>query len=97
MKKSGPIVRYTRAETRNLKYETDWEAFKARPIPSDDEPLDEDEGGFDWANAEIVHPVPKELVSIRLDKDVLDHFRAGGKGYQTRINAVLKAYVKAQR
>ena len=97
MKKSGRIVRYTLAEIRNLKGETDWEAFKALPIPEDSEAeTDDEDEAFDWANAEIVHPVPKELVSIRLDKDVLDHFRAGGKGYQTRINAVLKAYVKAQ-
>lgn len=38
----------------------------------------------------------KQAVSIRLDEDVLDYFKAGGRGYQTRINAVLKSYVKAQ-
>ena len=38
----------------------------------------------------------KQSVSIRLDEDVLDYFKAGGRGYQTRINAVLKSYVKAQ-
>jgi len=41
-------------------------------------------------------PVPKPLVSIRLDADVLDWFKSHGKGYQTRINAVLRGYVKAQ-
>ena len=96
MTKSARITRVTASEARLMEDKTNWEAFKALPTPSDDEPLDEDEEGFDWANAVIVHPVPKELVSIRLDKDVLEHFRAGGKGYQTRINAVLKAYVKAQ-
>lgn len=40
-------------------------------------------------------PSPKPLVSIRLDADVLDWFRKQGKGYQTRINAVLRGYVKA--
>ena len=38
-------------------------------------------------------PMPaKALVSLRLDQDVLDWFKAQGPGYQTRINAVLKAF-----
>jgi uncharacterized protein (DUF4415 family) len=35
-------------------------------------------------------------VSIRLDRDVLDWFRARGPRYQSRINAVLRAYVRAR-
>lgn len=46
---------------------------------------------------EIVLPDRKEPVSIRLDTDVLDFFRRTGKGYQTRINAVLRSYVRAQK
>lgn len=38
-------------------------------------------------------PVPqKTLVSLRLDQDVLAWFKAEGPGYQTRINAVLRAF-----
>lgn len=37
---------------------------------------------------------PKEAVSIRLSPDVLEHFRAGGKGWQTRIDAALRTVVK---
>jgi uncharacterized protein (DUF4415 family) len=37
----------------------------------------------------------KEAISLRLDADVLDWFRARGPGYQTRINAVLRAYKDA--
>lgn len=33
---------------------------------------------------------PKKLVSLRLDQDVVDKFRATGKGWQSRINDVLK-------
>ena len=40
-------------------------------------------------------PPGKELVTLRLDRDVLDSFRKAGKGYQTRINAVLRAYKDA--
>jgi len=40
-------------------------------------------------------PQPKELVSIRIDPDVLAWFRSQGSRYQTRINAVLRSYVEA--
>ena len=40
-------------------------------------------------------PQPKELVSIRIDPEVLGWFRRDGKRYQTRINAVLRSYVDA--
>ena len=33
---------------------------------------------------------PKVPVSIRLDKDVVDHFKATGDGWQTRINSILR-------
>ena len=33
---------------------------------------------------------PKEQVTLRLDADVVDHFKSSGPGWQTRINAVLK-------
>ena len=49
-----------------------------------------------WANAELVLPANKQGVYIRLDTEVLAWFKRGGKGYQTRINQVLKAYVDSQ-
>jgi len=50
-----------------------------------------------WRRAEVVFPGTKQLVSLRLDSDVLKWFRRLGRGYQTRINAVLRSYVAAQR
>ena len=38
----------------------------------------------------------KEQVAIRLDQDVLGAFRAGGPGWQTRVNAALKEWLAAQ-
>ena len=38
---------------------------------------------------------PKALVSLRLDSDVLAWFKAQGRGYQTRMNAVLRAFKDA--
>lgn len=52
---------------------------------------------IDWSNATIVHPLPKHAISIRLDEDVIDFFKAQGKGYQTRINAVLRHYMQEAR
>ena len=42
-------------------------------------------------------PERKKQVTLRLDADVLDWFRAQGRGYQTQINALLRAYVEAHR
>jgi len=40
----------------------------------------------------------KRLISLRIDDDVLDWFKAQGPGYQTRVNAVLRSFmVQAQR
>jgi len=36
-------------------------------------------------------PGAKELVSLRIDRDVLDHFQDGGPGWQDRINDALRA------
>ena len=49
-----------------------------------------------WATAKVTLPV-KEAISIKLDKDVLGWFREQGRGYQTRINSVLRRFVEAQR
>jgi len=49
-----------------------------------------------WKKARIVMPQAKETMTIRLDADVLEWFRKQGKGYQTRINAILRSYVRAQ-
>ena len=38
-----------------------------------------------------------EAVSLRLDADVLEWFRQQGKGYQTRINRLLRAYMQTQQ
>ena len=49
------------------------------------------------ADAELLVPQTKQAISFRVDRDVLDYFKEQGGGYQTRMNAVLRAYVKAKR
>ena len=58
---------------------------------SDIPPLDD--SFFDRLTVETPHI--KESVTLRLDHEVLVWFKKKGKGYQTRINAVLKSYIKA--
>ncbi len=48
-----------------------------------------------WDDASLVHPIPKQPISLRVDVDVLEWFKTQGPRYQSRINAVLRAYMKA--
>lgn len=50
-----------------------------------------------WANARVVKPLTKASVTIRYDHDVVEWFKSQGKGYQTRMNAVLRAYMEAKK
>lgn len=49
-----------------------------------------------WKKAKVVLPQPKQTVTMRLDADLLAWLRRQ-KGYQTRINAVLRTYMEAQK
>ena len=48
-----------------------------------------------WDEAEVVLPVAKKAISLRVDEDVLEYFRSLGPGYQTRMNAVLRSFMKS--
>jgi uncharacterized protein (DUF4415 family) len=52
---------------------------------------------IDWTAAEVVVPAKKQAISIRLDEDLIGFFKAEGPGYQRRINAVLRSYVKQRQ
>ena len=56
----------------------------------------EEEGEVDWSTLSVELPRPKVAFTMRYDPEVPRWFRAQGAGYQTRINAVLKAYIDAQ-
>ncbi len=47
-----------------------------------------------WRDAKVVWPMRKEIVTMRLDTDLLEWFRRQ-RGYQTRINPILRAYMNA--
>ena len=81
---------------------TDWarvdaltdEEIKAAVRDDPDAPPIVDEEWF--ASATLVMPRPKEQISIRLDRDVLEHFRRSPR-YQTRINAILRAAMEHEK
>ena len=77
-------------EARRKKTETSWDRLRAADGASDD-----DDFAVDWTKAKLVEPEPKKMISLRLDADVLEYFRNQGKGYQTRMNAILRAYKEA--
>ena len=89
------ITRMSLEEALQRRGKTDWERLR-REEDAGIEP-DEDDVEVDWTSAVFVRPPAKPMVSLRMDPEVLAFFKAGGKGYQTRINAVLRAYMEAQK
>jgi uncharacterized protein (DUF4415 family) len=47
-----------------------------------------------WQNAHLIEPDRTQPVTLRIKKSVLDAYKAQGKGYQTRMNAVLETYAR---
>ena len=62
-----------------------------------DDPDWQDFIDIDWSKAVMVIPQKKKAISIRLDEDIIDFFQQTGKGYQTRINAVLRHFISEQK
>lgn len=85
---------YTLDEMRRMKDQTDLDRLRRE---GDFEGKDEDDFEVDWGSAVLVVPQAKQSISLRVDPDVLDFFKAEGKGYQTRMNAVLRAYMQARK
>jgi uncharacterized protein (DUF4415 family) len=104
MRKKEHIVRYSAEEIAAKiaagEDKTDWQRVRSMPQAEVELLADEDEGPLPegWEGTIILGlPPRKRDVHIRLDSDILDWFRAHGKGYQTRINAVLRAFVQSRR
>jgi uncharacterized protein (DUF4415 family) len=77
------------------KSQTDWKYLAAltddKIDVTDIPPL----GADFWKRAKLRMPEKKDSVTIRLDHDVLTWFKKTGRGYQTRMNAVLRSYAEA--
>ncbi len=49
-----------------------------------------------WKTARLTMPEQKDRLTIRLDHDLVQWLKKNGRGYQTRINAILRSYMNAQ-
>lgn len=80
-----------RADLARLQAMTDAEIARTSPPELADLPPD-----F-WADAELVLPIPKQAISLRVDQDVLNWFKEQGPRYQSRMNAILRSYMAQAR
>jgi uncharacterized protein (DUF4415 family) len=103
MARDRDIRRYSAEELAEMRRRgeggSDWERVRRMTeaeleasIAADPDDIHEE---LDWTKAIKGLPPHKKHINIRLDADVLDWFRKTGKGYQTRINNVLRAYVES--
>jgi uncharacterized protein (DUF4415 family) len=105
VKKKSGIVRYSADRIAALRRKgasrTDWgkvdsmsEAALEASIAADP---DDAKPPPDWTRAVKGLPPRKEPIKLRIDSDVVGWFRATGKGYQTRMNNVLRAFVESRK
>ncbi|MCI0461429.1 MAG: BrnA antitoxin family protein [Gemmataceae bacterium] len=97
--KKQRIVRYD--PRRHTRSRTDWNRIGhqtdediARAVASDPDAAPIMDAAW-WREATLVLPAKKVPVSVRLDRDVLEWFKQQGPRYQSRINAVLRAFMEA--
>ena len=105
MARKERIVRYSAKELAAKRKRGESRSDWARAAAMTNEEIaadiasDPDEAGMvlDWDSVSIELPKPKADLHMRIDRDVLEFFRKTGRGYQTRINAVLRSYVNRAR
>jgi uncharacterized protein (DUF4415 family) len=90
MSRKSTTVKYSLSEIEDLRR-------RGQDPSRPDAPEAESLGEAFWRSARVVVPPGKTSVHLRLDKDVVEWFRARGKGHLTRMNAVLRAYVDAHK
>ncbi len=105
MRKKNGTVSYTakqiKAKVARGDDRTDWRKVHAiigkkleASIRADVDDIHEER---DWAQTVMSIPAPKDHINIRVDHDVLEWFKASGRGYQTLMNNVLRAFVKSRQ
>ena len=102
MKNEDTISRFSAADLKARRARGESRTDLARVLVKTEDDLERDIASdpdfkdvpTDWyLAAEAVMPTPKKLLSLRLDGEVVNWFKQQGPGYQTRINAVLVAFV----
>ena len=103
MKRKLPIKTFSTAELLEARARGESKTDLGRVRAKSEAELDRDIAGDpdfndqprDWyMSAKALLPPAKTALSIRLDEDVVDWFKRQGPGYQTKMNAVLRAFVQ---
>ena len=105
MRKKSGTVRYTARQIKNKiargEDRTNWAKVNATTgtnleasIRAD---VDDVHGEPDWTRSVMGVPAPKDHINIRIDHDVLEWFKKNGRGYQTLMNNVLRAFVQTRQ
>jgi uncharacterized protein (DUF4415 family) len=103
MAKGKRIKKFSAAELEKRRARgedrSDWARVRAKTAKELDRDIASDPDWKDvpkdwYKNAEAVTPASKKLLSLRLDADVVDWFKQRGPGYQTRMNAVLRTFMR---
>ena len=87
-----PLDTEPRTDWRRVRSMSDLEIRAALTADPDIAPTDE---AF-WEGARLIEPRRQETVALPIDADVLDWFRRQ-KGYQSRINSILRVYMNAEQ
>jgi uncharacterized protein (DUF4415 family) len=90
-RRKAEVPLHGRADLARLRRQTEREIAATSPAELAELPED-----F-WEEAELVLPVEKQAISLRVDRDVLAWFKAQGPRYQSRMNAVLRSYMRELR
>ena len=90
MNEKSTIVRHSLSQVRTMRE-------RGEDKTSPDAPEAESLGAEFWKSASVVMPSGKTSVHLRLDSDIVEWFKANGKGHLTRMNSVLRAYVETQK
>src|ERR1700733_14845337 len=103
MAKKEHIVKFTAKELKAKRSKgesrTDWSKVKTMSQKQADRLADEEDGVLPegWEKTVMIGlPPGKEAIKLRVDRDVLGWFKRTGKGYQTRMNNVLRAFVSSR-
>lgn len=96
------IIEHPDGRLERKRSETDWARLDAMTDEEIEKSIADDPDwaefrDIDWSKAELVIPAKKKAISIRVDEDVLDFFKKQGTGYQRRINAVLRSFMREKR
>ena len=109
MQKDERIVRMSSKELRERalrgESQTDWDRVNAmteeeierNAVEDYEENFEPDWNGPIWVGGLPGEVPAKHQLTLRIDEDVIDWFKSQGKGYQTRMNAVLRQYMEHYR